>query len=147
MSSHRLLLPGSSSRGAQPKQSMSARVAIQSLHTHHPESKAKEVLQNCEAEANHLTKSRGESHASHFKVHPSQHLLDSAVGQSLSKLLDNMHLLGQETKLKETNTSWTRWGQTTSTPRRGHLVASLLLVVRPGAPSSVLAPSSDARSP
>ena len=27
------------------------------------------------------------------------------------------------------------------------LVASLLLVVRPGAPSSVLAPSSDARSP
>ena len=27
------------------------------------------------------------------------------------------------------------------------LVASLLLIVRPGAPSSVLAPSSDARSP
>ena len=27
------------------------------------------------------------------------------------------------------------------------LVASLLLVVRPGAPNSVLAPSSDARSP
>ena len=40
---------------------------------------------------------------------------------------------------------WTGW--TFITWCLGVQVASLLLVVRPGAPSSILAPSSDARSP
>ena len=49
----------------------------------------------------------------------------------------------EKTEKKERSKGIKRKGRTPSEP----LIASLLLVVRPGAPSSVLAPSSDARSP